>query len=200
MFKPQTLVNVSLEKNIRHHTKANGHAFTNASLPALEHNNIWNCNSYSICSDHEGLDDGLHSLVTWSADHGLLVNKTNCVECLLYPKKHFFPTPALPHQRWSFTSRANSQVSWCTFHLDLDLVTHIDTVFIKGLFIRRFHSMNAHKSLLWRIVSGCAIPSILYCLPIIFPELLIKISPLLQNAYLCYHLPVVELTHKFVKF
>ncbi len=34
--------------------------------------------------------------------------------------------------------------------------------------------MNVHKSLLWRIVSACAIPFILYCSPIIFPELLNK--------------------------
>ncbi len=38
--KPETLMNVSLEHDIRHHTKAKGHAFTNSSLPALEHNNI----------------------------------------------------------------------------------------------------------------------------------------------------------------
>ncbi len=32
--------------------------------------------------------------------------------------------------------------------------------------------MNVHISLLWRIVSACAIPIILYCSPIIFPGLL----------------------------
>ncbi len=35
-------------------------------------------------------------------------------------------------------------------------------------------SLNVHKSLLWRIVSACAIPIILYCSPIIFPGLLNK--------------------------
>ncbi len=44
------------------------------------------CNSYSKCSDQEGLDDDLHRLVTWSADYGLLINKTKCAECLFYPK------------------------------------------------------------------------------------------------------------------
>ncbi len=34
--------------------------------------------------------------------------------------------------------------------------------------------MNVHKSLLWRIVSACAIPIILYCSPIIYPGLLNK--------------------------
>ncbi len=34
------------------------------------------CNSYSKCSDQEVLDDDLHRLVTWSADHGPLINKT----------------------------------------------------------------------------------------------------------------------------
>ncbi len=55
--------------------------------------------------------------------------------------------------------------------------THIDTVFtqcLKLFFIRRLRSMNVHKSLLWRTVSACAIPLILYCSPIIFPGRLKK--------------------------
>ncbi len=44
------------------------------------------CNSYNKCTDQEGLDEDLHRLVTWSADHGLLINKTKCAECLFYPK------------------------------------------------------------------------------------------------------------------
>ncbi len=58
------------------------------------------CNSYSKCSDQEGLDDDLHRLgVIWSADHGLLINKSKCVECFFYPKNTFSPTPALPNQQ-----------------------------------------------------------------------------------------------------
>ncbi len=34
--------------------------------------------------------------------------------------------------------------------------------------------MNVHKSLLWRIVSACAIPIVSYCSPIIFPGLINK--------------------------
>ncbi len=34
--------------------------------------------------------------------------------------------------------------------------------------------MNVHKSVLWRIVSACAIPITLYCSPIIFSGLLNK--------------------------
>ncbi len=48
--------------------------------------------------------------------------------------------------------------------------------------MRRLRTMNVHKSLLWRIVSACAIPLILYCSPIIFPGLLNKTSPLLKSV------------------
>ncbi len=44
------------------------------------------CNSYNKCTDQEGLDEDLHRLVTWSADHGRLINKTKCAECLFIPK------------------------------------------------------------------------------------------------------------------
>ncbi len=40
-----------------------------------------------------GLDDYLHHLVPWSADHGLIINKTICKECLFYPKN---TSPQLP--------------------------------------------------------------------------------------------------------
>ncbi len=56
------------------------------------------CNSYSKCSDQEGLDDGLHRLVTWSADYGLLINRLNVWNASFIPKT-FPPTPALPHHR-----------------------------------------------------------------------------------------------------
>ncbi len=51
------------------------------------------CNSYNKCTDYEGLDEDLHHRVTWSADHGLLINKTKCAECLFYPKN---TSPQLP--------------------------------------------------------------------------------------------------------
>ncbi len=44
------------------------------------------CNSYNKCSDQEGLDEDLHRFVTWSADHGLLINKTKCAIASLIPK------------------------------------------------------------------------------------------------------------------
>ncbi len=58
-------------------------------------------------------------------------------------------------------------MSRCTNHLYTNHFwsTHIDSVFTKCLkisfFIRRLRSMNVHKSLLWRIVSACAIPGLL---------------------------------------
>ncbi len=44
------------------------------------------CNSFCKYSDQGELDDDLHRLVTLGADHGLLINKTKCAECLIYPK------------------------------------------------------------------------------------------------------------------
>ncbi len=43
-------------------------------------------NSCSKCSDKDGLDEDLQRLVTWSADHGLIINKNKCVGCLFYPQ------------------------------------------------------------------------------------------------------------------
>ncbi len=76
----------------------------------------------------------------------------------LLSQKHFPPTPTLPHQRWSIISRANGQVYWRIFQLELDLV-HSHWFFLNkylkiSFFIRRLRSMNVHKSLLWRIVSA----------------------------------------------
>ncbi len=37
------------------------------------------CNSFNKCSEHQGLNNDLHRLLTWSADHGLFKNKSKCV-------------------------------------------------------------------------------------------------------------------------
>ncbi len=64
------------------------------------------------------------------------------------------------------------------FNSNLTWSIYIDSIFTKCLkisfFIRRFRSMNVHKSLLWRIVSACAIPILLYCPQTIFSGLLNK--------------------------
>ncbi len=129
------------------------------------------CNSYSKCSDQEGFDDDLHRLVTWSADQGLFIDKTTCAECLFYPK-NTSPQLLLSLINGEALSREQT-VKYLGVHFNSNLTwsTHIDSVFTKCLkisfFIRRLRSMNVHKSLLWRIVSACAIPIILYCSPII---------------------------------
>ncbi len=136
------------------------------------------CNSYKNCTDQEGLDEDLHRLVTWSADHGLLINKTKCAERLFYPKN---TSPQLPLSLINGEALSREQtVKYLGVHFNSNLTwsTHIDSVFTKCLkisfFIWRLRSMNVHKSLLWRIVSACAIPIILYCSPIIFPGLFNK--------------------------
>ncbi len=53
-------------------------------------------------------------------------------------------------------------------------------------FIRRRRSMNVHKSLLCRIVSACAIPAILYCSSIIFPDCSTKTLPLSPSSGVAY--------------
>ncbi len=153
------------------------------------------CNSYSKCSDQEGLDDDLHRLATWSADHGFIINKTKCMECLFNLKNTSSNSRSpsstvklyLDSKRWSILVYVLPR-TWLWY-------TRIDTVFTKCLrlsFLSEwFHSMNVHKSLLWRIVSARAMPLILYCSPIIFPELLNKDFTSFKNAYVCYQRPVV---------
>ncbi len=87
------------------------------------------CNSYSKCFDQEGLDDDFQHLVTWSDDHGLLRNKTECAECLFY-------SPQLPLSL--FTSEASARekaVQYLDVHFNSNLTwsTHIDSVFTECL-------------------------------------------------------------------
>ncbi len=97
---------------------------------------------------------------------------------LFYPK-NTSPQPPLSLINGEALSRKQT-VKYLVVHFNSNLTwsTHIDSVFTKCLkisfFIRRLRSMKVHKSLLWRIVSACAIPIILYCSPIIFPGLLNK--------------------------
>ncbi len=125
------------------------------------------CNSYSKCSDQEGLDDDLSRLATWSTDHVPIINTTKCVECLFYSTN----TPAqLP---FSFLNgKALSRdltVKYLGVHFTWNMTwsTHIDTVFTKCLklsfSIRRLRSINVYKCLLWEIVSNPAIHLILPC-------------------------------------
>ncbi len=44
-------------------------------------------NSYRKCSDQDGLDDELSRRSTWSAYHGLIINKNKCAECIFNSKK-----------------------------------------------------------------------------------------------------------------
>ncbi len=47
--------------------------------------------------------------------------------------------------------------------------------------------------------SACAIPVILYCSQTFSPNCLTKTLPIFKIAYICYQLPVVQLTLTFVK-
>ncbi len=133
-------------------------------------------NSYSKCSDQDGLGDDLCRLATWSSDHGLNISMIKYVECLAYSKN------TSPQLLFSFLySEALSRehtVKYVGVHFssNMTLSTHIDTAFTKCLkpsfFIHRLRSMNVHKPFLWCSTSACATPLILYCSPIIFPGLL----------------------------
>ncbi len=96
-------------------------------------------------------------------------NQQDLMYCMpLLSQKHFPPNPAIPHQCWSSIWRANGQVYWCTFQLELDLVLHLSSLHVFS------YPMNAHKSLLCQIISACAIPIDLYWSPFIFSVLLNK--------------------------
>ncbi len=91
------------------------------------------CNSYNNCIDQEGLDEDLHRLVTWSADRGLLINKTKCAECLFYPKN---TSPQLPLSLINGEALSREQtVKYLGVHFNSNLTssTHIDSVFTKCL-------------------------------------------------------------------
>ncbi len=110
----------------------------------------------------------------------------------LFPKKNTPPQLPLSLINGEALSREQTvKYLGVNFTSNLAWYTHIDSVFIKCLklsfVIRRLRSMNVNKSPLWRIVSACAIPSILYW----SPYCLTKTSPLLKNAYVCYQLPAV---------
>ncbi len=83
-------------------------------------------------------DDDLHGLVTWSADHGLFINKTKCEECLFYPKN---TSPKLPLSLINGEALSREQtVKYLGVHFNSNLTwsTHIDSVFTKCLKISFF--------------------------------------------------------------
>ncbi len=112
-------------------------------------------------------------------------------------RSHFYPkntSPQLPLpliKSEAFSREQTVKYLGVHFNSNLTWSTHIDFVFIKcrkiSFFIRRLRSINVHKPLLWRIVSACAIPIILYFAHQSFSiDCLIKTSPLLTIAYVCY--------------
>ncbi len=152
------------------------------------------CNSYSKCSDQKGLDDDLSRLVPWSANHGLIITKQKCIECLFYSKN---TSHELPFAFLNGESLSREQTSrW------LGLLKSIlsSQNALNCLFIRRFRSMNVHKSPLWWIVS--AYPFNFILLTDDFPR-----GPLNEDCASfrkCLRLlstsSGVSCTHKFVKF
>ncbi len=145
-------------------------------LLSVQTDSLTSCHSTLLTK--KGLDDHLSRLATWSADHGLIITRTKCVECFFYSKNTSSQLPfsfpdgeSLPREQTVnyLGAHSTSNMTWST---------HIDIGFTKCLklsfFIRRLRRMNVHKSLLQRIVSVGAIPLILHCSPIIFPGLFNK--------------------------
>ncbi len=112
-------------------------------------------NSYSKCSDQEGLDDNLSRLTASSVDHGLAINKDKYDECLFYFKNTSSDLLFL---------FLNGE-ALCREHTVKYIISTLSSQNAGGL-----RSMNVRKSLLWRIVSACATPLILYYSAIIFPR------------------------------
>ncbi len=84
-------------------------------------------------SDQDGLDDDLHRLVTWCADHRLLINKSKCAECLLYPKNTSpnsrYPSSTVKHYLESKRSSILAFISTPTGPGPLTLILFL-TIFI----------------------------------------------------------------------
>ncbi len=73
-----------------------------------------------------GLDDDLSRRGTWSAIHGLVINKTECVACLVYSKNTSSPLP--------FFFLDGEQTVKCLgvhFSSNMAYYTHVETVLIK---------------------------------------------------------------------
>ncbi len=69
-----------------HHSKKRPHYPLEYNIEQFEYaDDFVLCNSYNKFTDYEGLYEDLHRRVTWSVDHGLLINVTKCAECLFYP-------------------------------------------------------------------------------------------------------------------
>ncbi len=105
------------------------------------------CNSYSKFSVQVELDEDLHRLITWSADHGLLINKTKCAECLFYYKN---TSPQLPLSLINDEALSREQtVKYLCVHFNSNLTwsTNIDSVLTKCLKISFFYpSKNPSSS------------------------------------------------------
>ncbi len=103
---------------------------------------------------------------TWSADHGLVINKAKCV---CYSKT------LLPNSRFLSLMVNMTKYVGENFSSNMTWSAHIDTGFTRYLkqclFIHRLHFMNVHKSLMANFFSF-AIPVILYCFKIMSPDFL----------------------------
>ncbi len=98
--------------------------------------------------------------------HGLIINKTKCVECLFYFKSTSSQLPFSFINGEALSREQTAKYLGVHFTSNMTWSTHIDTVFTKCLnlpfFIQRLSKLNVYKSLLWRLFSTCAIPLVLY--------------------------------------
>ncbi len=87
------------------------------------------CISNSKCSDQEGMDDDLSRLATWKADHGLIINKSKCAECLFYSSQltfSFLNGEALSREQTVSKNIVSKNIG---VHFFITWFTHTDYVF-----------------------------------------------------------------------
>ncbi len=81
----------------------------------------------------------LHRLVTWSVDHGFLINKTKCAECLFYPKNTTLQLPLSLINGDALSREQTVKYLGVHFNSNLTWSTYIDSVFTKCLKISFFY-------------------------------------------------------------
>ncbi len=69
--------------------------------------------------------------MTWSADHGLLINKTKCAECLFYPRNTSSKPPLSLINGEELSREQTVKYIGVRFNSNLTWSTHIDSVFSK---------------------------------------------------------------------
>jgi hypothetical protein len=139
------------------------------------------------------IDENVQNVITWSNSHGLILNRTKCVEMLMHLRKLPFPENIN-----GFTHHAQisdepldrvDSIKYLGVLISSDLTwsEHVNNLFTKcrklTFYIKRLRTYRVPNTVIWRFVDSCVLPLILYCSPVIFPSLLKKDFILLRRLF-----------------